>query len=155
MKSENVKIIVVGSVVVLAGIAVYFGIIKPITNKLGFTKSREDREEDRLIEGAALSNGFDPTYHKKRSPNRVTVSRETGMRLAKNVHDFYCGHLFCDDDEEKLYGAIKQTGTLTNLSYVSDLFYEKYGRSMYDFIENYTSDSELARVGQIVNNLKR
>ena len=46
-KAETTKYIVYGSVGVVVLVFAYFGIIKPITNKLGLTRDKNEREGDR------------------------------------------------------------------------------------------------------------
>jgi hypothetical protein len=52
------------------------------------------------------------------------------------------GTFYGNDDEEKLYNAIKSSGSQYNLSKVSDTFQKKYGVDMAEYIMSFADNSD-------------
>jgi len=129
-KAETTKYIVYGSVaVVLLGFA-YFGIISPVLQKLGFKKTKEEKEGDRDREKIGRQQTLSPLLYNK-NKDKVTISSSRANQLATQIYvgdDLY-------DDEAKGVGAIQNTGSLVNLSYVAKVFYDKYGIGLETYLE--------------------
>lgn len=128
--SENTKLIVYGSVAVVVVVFAYFGIIKPVLNTLGVTRDREEREGDRDREKLGRKQVLAPVLYNK-NKDKVTISSAKANQLATQIYDgdgYY-------DDEAKAVGAIQNSGSLVNLSYVSKVFYDKYGVGMETYLE--------------------
>jgi len=141
----NWKPIVIG-VVAVAGVAVaYFGIIRPITNALGLTDSKDDRLADKLKDEDALN----PELSEKR-PNRVTITTAEAKKLASTIYHSK-GYLFNDAETER-DGAIRRAGSKYNMSFVSKVFFDTYNRDLLTYLESYSNSTELANIRTIINN---
>jgi hypothetical protein len=60
MKQDNQKLIIYGGAVLLA----YFGVLKPILNKLGITKSKEAKTIEEQENKTNKENPFSPVFYK-------------------------------------------------------------------------------------------
>ena len=129
-KAETTKYIVYGSVGVVVLVFAYFGIIKPITNKLGLTRDKDEREGDRDREKIGRQQTLSPVLYNK-NKDKVTISSARANQLATQIYE---GDGYVDD-EAKGVGAIQNTGSLVNLSYVSKVFYDKTGIGLETFLE--------------------
>lgn len=130
-KAETTKYIVYGSVaVVLLGFA-YFGIISPVLQKLGFKKTKEEKEGDKDREKLGRKQVLSPLLWQK-NKNRVTISSARANQLATQIHE---GDGDFIDDESMGVGAIQSTGSLVNLSYVAHVFNAKYGQGLETYLE--------------------
>jgi len=116
-KSETTKYIVYGSVAVVVLAFAYFGLIKPITNALGLTKDKEEREGDRDREKIGRQQTLSPLLYNK-NKDKVTISSARANQLATQI---YKGDGYVDDEAMGV-GAIQNTGSLVNLSYVAKVF---------------------------------
>ena len=129
-KTENTKIIVYGSVaVIFLGLA-YFGIISPILKKVGVLRTREEKEGQRVREKIGRKQTLSPLLWQN-NKDRVTISSAKANQLATQIYDGD-GYI---DDESKAVGAIQNTGSLVNLSYVAHVFNQKYGQGLESFLE--------------------
>ena len=134
-KAETTKYIVYGSVaVVLLGFA-YFGIISPVLKKLGFKKTKEEKEGLRDREKLGRKQVLSPSLWQK-NKNRNTLSSSRANQLATQV---FVGNKpwYTPDEEYKSIGAIQETGSLVNLSYLSKVFYDKFGIGMESYLEDF------------------
>jgi len=129
-KSETTKYIVYGSVAVVVLAFAYFGLIKPITNALGLTKDKEEREGDRDREKIGRQQTLSPLLYNK-NKDKVTISSARANQLATQI---YKGDGYVDDEAMGV-GAIQNTGSLVNLSYVAKVFYDKTGIGLETYLE--------------------
>ena len=132
MESDNaqvVKNVVYGIVAigVLAGL--YFGIIRPITNKVGLTKTKGERKGERDEEKLSKKQLLSP-YLFQKYPELKSMTKGEADLLAYQIHkgDGYW------DDEALAVGSIKQVGTKVNLSYLADRFQALYNSDLHAFL---------------------
>lgn len=142
------QIYVMGGLILLVGVAVYFGVLKPITNKLGLTDSKDDREKDKLVNTLESGSAFNSSQEQ---PTGATISTDKAKELAKEIYDAMG---YFNDCEECVYGAIAQAGSKKNLQKVSYNFYQEYKQDLLGYLQNYFSESELAEVQKRVAKLK-
>lgn len=152
-KAETTKYIVYGSVaVVLLGFA-YFGLIRPITNKLGLTDDRDDREGDRNREKIGRKQTLSPALWQK-NKNRNTLSSSRANQLATQV---FVGNKpwYTTDEEWRATGAIQDTGSLVNLSYLSKVFNDKFGMGMESFLEDFLEPEHWDTIDDYIDKTKK
>jgi hypothetical protein len=142
--------------VVIGGIIVgglYFLIVRPILQKVGIIKTKEEKEQDEQEKN--LSQGtdspFNPNYYKTAKAGTALVTKATAQAVAKQIHDAK-GYL--NDNEEQVYGAIRQLANKAQLSWVADNFYTLYQQDLYTYIRAFLSDSEMSIVNGLAKNLK-
>lgn len=133
--NDNVKYIVYGSVAIITLGFLYFGIIRPITNKTGLTRDKEDREGDKDQEKIGRKQTLSPLLFNKHK-DKVTIGSAKANQLATQV---FVGNQpwYYPDDEAKSVGAIQNTGSLVNLSYLSKVFYDKFGTGLETFLGDF------------------
>ena len=105
-------------VIVIGLTIVYFGIVKPITNKLGLTRSREERQGDRAEERLSRKQIISPLLYKK-NPELASI---TSGRASQLANDIWEGKGYVWDDEDKGVGGITSAGSHLNISRVADTF---------------------------------
>jgi hypothetical protein len=139
--------IVIVVVVVLLG---YLLIVRPILQKIGIVKTSEDkkREEETKTLGTSVSSPFSPTYYKQQSKAVILDNADT---LAKQIHGAI-GYIY--DDENSVYGALRQLTTKTQLSFLADTFTKKYSEDLYQYLRRNLSDDEMDVVNSIASSLK-
>lgn len=131
--------IVVGVLVVGGTLAAYFFVIKPILEGLGIKDTKFDKRISAL-------NGFDPNYYKSNF-SKVTISTQTAAKIAT---DIWMSYGLINDDEEKLIGAISSAGSEYNLSKVSDVFQQQFGKNMAEYIHSFANNSDNETMYKII-----
>lgn len=120
----------------------YFGIIRPTLKTVGIIP---DKKAIKNLAQIKDYKGFDPTVYDQK---RVTLSPEAAKELASQIYNSV-GNF--NDDEEAMLGALQQIGSYNNLSYTSKVFYNRYQKSLGDYIgKYYGSASEVDRIKQIL-----
>ena len=131
--SETIKYIVYGVVGITAITLLYFGIIRPITNKFGLTSTKEEREGKRAEDKLSRRQVFSPDLYKK---NKDKVSIGSG-RANSLANDIYSGKSkYYNDNEGKAVGGIKSAGTKVNISYIAEVFQRNYNVDLHDFLSS-------------------
>jgi len=160
MKQDNKQLIIYGGGLLL----VYFGVLKPILNKLGVTKSAEDKVVDAQMDKPNSLNPFSSQFYKsKESQNAgaILLKRQTAENFAKIIYDAM--GVF-SDDEAKVYGVFRALKTQSQVSFLSDVFQQMYKTDLLSFLKTGYSQwnpasgmnaDELNVVIQIVNKLPK
>ena len=141
-----VKLVVIGLVIVLF----YVLLLRPILIKIGIIKSADDkkRENEEKQLGTSPDSPFSPSYYKGRS-GALLITRATAQKLADEIADSYG---WFDDDEERIYGALRQLKAKTQLSFLSEVYYQRHHQDMYQKMRDKLDDSELDVIHGIVGN---
>jgi hypothetical protein len=143
-KSDSVKYIVYGVIGVVVIGAVYFGIIRPITNAVGLTKDKEDREGDKAEDRLSTKDTLSPTLYKN-NRDKVTIGSGRASELAYDIwrgRSDALGSSVCCDEEDLAVGGIKGAGTKVNVSYVGDTFQRTFGSDLHSYLDNDYLESE-------------
>ena len=137
---------IVLGVVVLGGVALlYFGVFRPAMCKLGLATCRTDEKKAKLIQDIVKFDGFNPNYY---NPASITIDPTRAKILADNVDDAM--GLF-NDNEEIIYGILREIGNKNNLSLISKEFKIRHGEGMGEFITNkINGDEELKTIWNIL-----
>lgn len=140
--------IIIGALVIAA---IYFFVLRPILTKLGIIQSSEDKARDKQAQafGTTQNSPFNPSYYKG-VKNAILVTRATAEKLADQLYDAI-GNVY--DDENAVYGALRQLKTKTQLSWVADVFTQRHQADLYQYLARNLSDSEMDVVNGIANNL--
>ncbi len=100
--SKNDSTLILG----LVGLGVvYFGLVKPVTNKLGLTTSDKQRREEEQKEQASANPGWDPKFYLTTKATRTDAEMIT---LAKKIYKAWGA---VNDDEQAIYAAFRQLGS--------------------------------------------
>lgn len=148
--SKDEKVIVIGA----AGVAVlYFGLLNPLLKWLGI---KDDANTKQLDATANIPGSpWDPNKYKITS-GAVILTRSAGERYAREIYDAFGAF---NDCEECAIAVFKQLKYQTQVSYLSQVFYDLYNQDLFTFLrggiwpQDRLSDSELAALDSYVKNL--
>jgi hypothetical protein len=149
----------------ILGIAViavaYFGLIKPVTNKLGLTQSQKDKAEAAAVENAENIVGWDPNFYKSlpnnRFPKVVLMKDAIATARAKQIKKAW-GAL--NDDEQAIYAVfrlLRSQAQLSQLVHKYNLLYKqdllKRLQTPWYYLEDGLDESEFVIIANMVNKL--
>jgi hypothetical protein len=153
-KNETTLIIGAG---VLA--AVYFGVIRPITNKLGLTTSQKERELQKVAELASNNNGWDPNFYKQYQKNNdiILYKYATVADMARQINQAW-GLL--NDNVNAMYAVFRKLNSKVKLSQLCDVYNQLYKQDLltrlkapWYYLHDGLTESEFLEVSKIVNKL--
>lgn len=150
MQTENKQtaMIVAGTIVVTTALVIaYFGILKPILNKLGITDDKYDRQAERLDS----EESFNPSRARS-NPSKVTITESRANVLAQLIFEAK-GYIY--DNEDQAIGAVRDTGSTYNLSYMSGRFQAIYGRDLLGYMKTFMNSEQLSLVYQSIKNFPK
>jgi hypothetical protein len=138
-KDETILILGVGVI----GLA-YFGVIKPLTDALGLTKSGEqadsDKKTDTYTTGVA-ANPWLATFYKKYKVDGAKVGNYTKLKeICNRINKGYRNYWL--NDYESIMGGLKQVRSKTELSRVSEVYYQIYKKDLYAEMKKYLNQSD-------------
>lgn len=126
-KQDNSKLLLYGGGLII----VYFGILKPLLEKLGIAKSQADQQ---LINQQNLPNNknpFSPIYWKTVYGAKL-ITRNATNNLAKRIYEAMG---FFSDDEPAVFSVFSQMKYKTQVSWLSDVFQQNYKMDLLDFLK--------------------
>lgn len=140
---------------------VYFGIIRPITNKLGLTQSEKDKIEENRIEEANNNQGWNPNFWQTVPNNRYPkVTRFKDSYAEQYAKDIYNAFGFFNDDEDKIYTVFRAMRSQVHLSQVVYYFNKNYKMDLlrrlqtpWYYMKDGLDPKEFAIVASMVNKL--
>lgn len=143
---ELITKIIIYAVLILAA---YFLIIRPVLIKIGIIKSAEDKKREKTVAqyGTATDSPFSPSLWKK---GGTVLTKASAEKLADQINDAIG---FFSDDENEVYGAMRQLKTKTQLSFLADIFQQRHKMDLYQLLNRNFSDSEMDVINGIANNL--
>jgi hypothetical protein len=145
-----VRTLVIGGVIVLILTINYFGVIKPILNALGLTKSKEDREGDRDEDRLSRSQVLSPNFYRA-NRTKISISSGTANESAVNIYNAK-GYIY--DDETLAVGSITRAGSLVNVSYISDTFNRLYGKSLQSYLSSFLESENWTEIDDFIKKTK-
>jgi hypothetical protein len=157
MNKENQKLIIYGGAVLLA----YFGVLRPILNKLGITKSKEAKTIDEQENKTNKENPFSPVFYKLSPSGSKLLTGKSADYFAKQIYDAM--GVF-GDDEAKIYGVFRSMKTQSQVSFLAERFQVLYKTDLLDYLKRGYSNwntasglnaNELNQVITIVNKLPK
>ena len=145
-----VKTLVIGGVVVLILVINYFGVIKPILNALGLTKTKEDREGDRDKDKLSRTQVLSPDFYRN-NRSKISISSQKAYESATNI---YNAKGIAWDDESSAVGGITGAGSLINVSYISDKFNTIYGKSLQSYLASFLESENWTQIDDYISKTK-
>ncbi len=148
-------------IIAAGGLALlYFGLIKPITNKLGLTLSEKERALAMIAETASGSNGWNPNFYKEYTAKNKKWTILTTGGAQKIANQIYKAWGLINDDEQSIYAAFRALKNQLQLSQVSDTYSKIYKQDLltrlkapWYYLRDGLDVNEFAEVAKIVNAL--
>jgi hypothetical protein len=130
----------------------YLFVIRPIFQKVGLIKTQDEKNQEKQEQdySSSATSPFNPNYYKSVSGAQL-VTKANAQAIAQTLYD---AHGLFNDDEQAVYGALRQLSYKTQLSWVADVFYQQYQQDLYQYLRNFLDDSEMSIVNSIAANLK-
>jgi hypothetical protein len=157
MKKDDKQLILYAGGIALA----YFGVLRPILNKLGITNSATNRIVTNQSNLPNNVNPFSPIFYKKAPVGSLLLKTSIAQSLAKRLHDAMG---FFVDDEATVFAVFRSLKTQTQVSILSEVFTNMYKTDMLEYLKkgsnNYNpasglNEDELNTVISIVNGLPK
>ena len=126
-KQDDSKILLYGGGLLI----VYFGILRPLLEKLGIARSQADQQ---LINQQNLPNNknpFSPVYWKTITGAKLYNKNDT-ISFAKRIYEAMG---FFSDDEPAVFSVFSQLKYKTQVSWLADIFQQKYKIDLLDFLK--------------------
>lgn len=127
---------------------------KGLLEALGLKDSKEDKEEDRLIENASKYPQFNPNYWWEGSSTAAKKwlvykdeSAKTAAKKIKNAWGVF------DDDEAAVTGVFRNARSKAHVSRIADAYFKLYSIGLFDDLKARLSSTELSDVIRITENL--
>ena len=133
-------ILPIGGLVLLYFVLQRFGLVKDTV--------KQQTESEQLFK-----NYFSPTYLQQLMKQGGRTALMTQNDVARQVKDLYDSKGIFNDDETKLYGAIKRFKYKSQISQVADAFNKKYNKDLAFYLNSFLNESELSRVYDFTDNL--
>lgn len=132
--------------------AAYLLVLRPILVSVGVIDSAKDKKRDQVESqyGTALNSAFNPQWYKT-VPGAVLITRAKAEQLAEIIYDAMG---WINDDEDAIYAVFRQLKAKTQVSWMADVFFQKYNADLYQYLRGRMSDSEMDIIHGIVNNLQ-
>lgn len=143
------KVLVTIAVIVL----LYLLLARPIMRRVGIIETKEDKERDKQAKqlGTSTDSPFSPRYYKAQKGTVQLIPKATAEKLADQLNDAIG---FFSDDENAVYGILRQLNYKTQLSFLADVFFEKYKMDMYQLLNRNLGDEEMDVINSIATQLK-
>ena len=150
-----------GLVVALAVIGVaYFALLKPITDKLGLTKTDKEKAEAELKEQASSNPGWNPKYNitaRKKYPRATVLKEETATALAKQIYNAW-GKI--NDNEQAIFAAFRVLASQIQLSQLTAKYAALYKQDLltrlkapWYYLSDGLDEKEFTEIAKIVTAL--
>lgn len=147
----------------LGGLAIaYYGIIKPLIEKLGLKDSKEEKTVKKFEELENKDNPFSPVFLRNlKTGSSVTLLKsDVKKSLAKRIYDAM-GYL--SDDEAAVISVFRILKTQSQVSDLSTYFSSVYKTDLFDFLKKGKgmfpqaglNDLELVQIINTVMNLPK
>jgi hypothetical protein len=145
----------------LAGGAIaYFKIILPLINSVKnpagslnpFADSQQDIKDKEQIIITKNENYFDSSYLTELiKKNTCLTLTAYGQKLYAKI--IYNAKGLFNDNEAAIYGVFRTLKTKTQVSSLSQGFFDMYKTDLYGFMENFLNLEELGKISEICNKL--
>jgi hypothetical protein len=142
----------------IGGAILYFGVLRPILKKTGIVESdKEIKLEEKIQENRAADQGnpWNPNYYKKAKDNSW-LNWKAATALSTQIYDAKAPSWknWITDDENAAIAAFNGLTTKKQLSLLSANFQKLFTKDLYNYLESFLSNSDLAAVNGKVKNLK-
>ena len=143
----------------LTGVGIYA--LYKVGTKIGLFQTSEDIQQQQTLNtfqqggsNATLGSYWSPAYW-----NNVAKKYGTATVIGSNVANALVDTLWdatgiINDDEEAIYGVFRNLQYLSQISYLSQVFYAKHKQDLYGYLSNYLNTDELNTIANIVSKFK-
>jgi len=149
--ADTKKVLIIGGVVVVGMVILYFGVYNPILKFFGLKDSKEDKQGFKASKKLSNKQVLSPQLYRD-NKKFVSISSARANQLASQMHDgrgYY-------DDEAMGVGAITSAGSKVNISYIANQFNVLYGKDMESFMSNnYLEPSDFTQINDYIEKIKR
>lgn len=162
--ADNKKLIIMGSIVILGGVLIYFGVVNPLLRFLQIKDSKEEKKGKKDFEKLSKKQALSPKFYTD-NRDKVTISSAAAAKAANKIYKGkWGGCCFMDlctcDDEDSAIAGIKMSGTGVNLSYISKTFNDIYGKDLESYLKgssnvDYLEDEHWTTVDNYIEKLPR
>ena len=128
MKKDDKQLLLYGGGLLIA----YFGILRPILQKLGIQNTQADITVANQQNQSNATNPFSPVYWKTVSGASLLKKAYTDQ-LAKQIYDALG---YFSDDEAAVTSVFRLMKHKTNVSWLADVFQQNYRTDLFDFMKN-------------------
>lgn len=147
--AENKWTPIVLGVLIVGGVVGTFFLAKRGLCAVGLAECATDRRANRALKKLQALDAFNPNYYQS---SRLTITHDNAKIKADELHKAFG---FWNDDEEQVYGVLRQVGTVDNMSLVSKYYQIRQGSSLVDELAYYLDDEDEAkRMLMIAKDLK-
>jgi hypothetical protein len=126
-KQDDSKLLLYGGGLLI----VYFGILRPLLEKLGIARSQADQQVINQQNLPNNKNPFSPVYWKT-IPGAKLITKNSTISLAKRIYEAMG---FFSDDEPAVYSVFSQLKYKTQVSWLADVFQQNYKMDLFDFLK--------------------
>lgn len=145
---------------VIGGLLLIYIAGNKIFQKVGLTKSPEEKEKEQqqqqVYQAQLTEQYFDPDYYK----SRMKVYKYVRLWTASSAKSL-CVILYnakgipylTNDDEDAVYGVFKQCSAKTQVSQLSQVFYEMYKKDLKSYLQSFLNKDEFGNVLAICNRM--
>jgi|TARA_R110000744_G_scaffold157313_3_gene273054 hypothetical protein len=148
---NNTQIIVLGAVVIVALPLIYFGIVKPIFNKLGITKDKAERQGEKAKNKLIKADYFNPLLYNN-NKSRAYLTEEEASSLAYKIYNAK-GYIY--DDESVAVSSVKKTNNLVDVSLLAKEFQELYNKDLQTYLVSFLELDNYTTIENHINQLRK
>ena len=143
--------------IIVGSILAYKDIIKPLIDKITdpFGKGEQHKDDVKNIEQLKNENYFDSSFYKDlMSNNIIRILTPYGIeKYAKKIWDAKGIPYLTNDDESAVYGVFRSLSAKTQISQLSEYFFNKYNKDLKSFLQSFLNQNEFGNVATICNKL--
>ncbi len=138
---------------IVIGVIIYLMLIRPILVKIGIIKSSEEIKAEKETKelGTSLGSPFSPTYWKQVKGAQI-LTKAAAEKMADKIEQEGIND-WLPDDENVVYGVLRQLKYKTQLSYLADIMFQRHGYDLFQLLDRNLSEKEMAVIKGITNNL--
>jgi len=139
---------------VVLGLGIYFGVYRPILQKMNVLKTKDDKETEKLVDDVKSQPFWTPNYYKQQGGHTISMMDATNYArtLDKAMHGWFNGNVFgYGTDEDAIYGVFNALGTKGNISMVVEAYMSMYNVDLYADLASELSDTDMLEVAQKIS----
>ncbi|MEO5889737.1 MAG: hypothetical protein ABIQ31_05755 [Ferruginibacter sp.] len=139
----------------------YYGIIRPVTDKIGLTQTQKEKELDAAAEIAGNNPGWDPNFwiaYPKKHPGTYYIANAS--KLTAWANQIYKAWGLVNDDEQAIYSVFRLVRSQIELSALCAKYNELYKQDLllrlrcpWYYLKDGLDISEFQEISKIVNKL--
>ncbi len=140
---------------VAIGLGIYLAwkhIASPLLESLELKDSAADKTREKTENLDYNKDYWNPNFYKTPFPAGIkgaVISTRAYMNEA--VKKLWDATGVFNDDEQAIYGVFNALKYKTQISFLTDIFFEQKGQNLYQYLRNYLNDSEMDTLLTITN----